>query len=111
MRVMASLNSRRSSPTSTARRLAPIRRTPSRSSTPRLESSTARLRAVWPPTVGKIASGRSRSRIFSSTEGSSGSMYVRSAYSGSVMIVAGFELTRITRSPSRRSTLTACVPE
>ena len=57
MRPMASLKSRRSSPTSTARRLAPIRRTPSRSSTPRRDSSTARLSAVWPPTVGSTRVG------------------------------------------------------
>jgi hypothetical protein len=38
-------------------------------------------------------------------------MYVRSANSGSVMIVAGFEFTRTTSYPSSRSALTACVPE
>ena len=41
------------------------RRTPKRSSTPCSESSTARLSAVWPPSVGSTASGRSRSMIFS----------------------------------------------
>ncbi len=111
IRVIASLKSRRSSPTSTARRLAPMRRMPSRSSTPRRDSSTARFSAVWPPTVGSTASGRSRSRIFSTTSGVSGSTYVRSAYSGSVMIVAGFEFTSETRRPSLRRTLIACVPE
>ena len=63
MRAMASLKSWRSSPISTARRLAPMSRTPSRSRTPRRESSTARLSAVCPPTVGRSASGRSRSRM------------------------------------------------
>jgi hypothetical protein len=38
-------------------------------------------------------------------------MYVASANSGSVMMVAGLEFTRITRSPSARSTRQACVPE
>ena len=38
-------------------------------------------------------------------------MYVRSANSGSVMIVAGFEFTSDTWNPSRRSTLQAWVPE
>ncbi len=38
-------------------------------------------------------------------------MYVRSANWGSVMIVAGFEFTKETLNPSRRSTLQACVPE
>ena len=55
------------------------------------------LRPVWPPSVGSTASGRSRSMIAASTGGVSGSMYVRSAKSGSVMIVAGFELARMTR--------------
>ena len=40
-----------------------------------------------------------------------GSTYVASAISGSVMIVAGFEFTRTTRSPSARSTRQAWVPE
>ncbi len=111
MRAMASLNSCRSSPTSTARRLAPMSRTPSRSSTPLRLSSTARLRAVCPPTVGRRASGRSRSRMASTASGVSGSTYVRSAYSGSVMIVAGFELTSETRRPSFLRALMACVPE
>ena len=38
-------------------------------------------------------------------------MYVRSAKPGSVMIVAGFELTTIVRKPSSRRTLSACEPE
>jgi hypothetical protein len=84
---------------------------PRRSSTPRRDSSTARFSAVCPPTVGSTASGRSRSRIASTYSGVSGSTYVRSAYSGSVMIVAGFEFTSETLMPSRRSTLIACVPE
>ena len=37
---------------------------------------------------------------------SSGSTYVASANSGSVMIVAGFEFTRTIRKPSARSTAT-----
>jgi len=40
-----------------------------------------------------------------------GSTYVASANSGSVMMVAGLELTRLTRIPSARSTRQACVPE
>ena len=40
-----------------------------------------------------------------------GSRYVASANSGSVMIVAGLELMRVTRRPSSRSTRQACVPE
>jgi len=63
------------------------------------------------PTVGSRASGRSRSMIASSTSGVSGSIYVRSASSGSVMIVAGLLFTRMTSRPSARSALQACVPE
>ncbi len=93
MRAIASLKSWRSSPISTARRLAPISRTPSRSSTPRCASSTARLSAVWPPTVGSRASGRSRSRIVSSDLGRERLDVGAVGDSGSVMMVAGFELT------------------
>ena len=57
----------------------------------------AMFRPVWPPSVGSTASGRSRSMIAARTSGVSGSMYVASAKSGSVMIVAGLELARITR--------------
>jgi hypothetical protein len=37
-------------------------------------------------------------------------MYVRSANPGSVMIVAGFELTTIVRKPSSLRTLSAWLP-
>ena len=56
----------------------------------------AQLSAVCPPSVGSSASGLSRAMIFSTTSGVIGSMYVREANSGSVMIVAGLELTRMT---------------
>jgi hypothetical protein len=46
--------------------------------------------------VGSSASGRSRSITAATGPGSSGSTYVASANSGSVMIVAGFELTSTT---------------
>ena len=78
---------------------------------PWLCSSIAAFRAVWPPSVGRIASGRSLAMIVSMTCHVIGSMYVASAKSGSVMIVAGFELTRMTRTPSSRSTRHAWVPE
>ena len=64
----------------------------------------AAFRAVWPPSVGRMASGFSFAMIVSITSGVIGSMYVASAKSGSVMIVAGLELTRITRTPSSRRT-------
>ena len=87
------LNALRSSARWIASRLAPINRTPSRSRSPDSASATATLRPVWPPSVGSSASGRSRSSTASTDAGSSGSMYVRSANCGSVMIVAGFEFT------------------
>ena len=57
----------------------------------------AQLSAVWPPIVGRIASGRSFSMIRATVSQVIGSMYVASAVCGSVMIVAGLELTRIVR--------------
>ena len=89
---------------------APISSTPSSASTPVSASWIARLSAVCPPIVGSSASGRSRSRTLRTPSTSSGSRYVRSAKPGSVMIVAGFELTTIVRKPSSRSTLSACEP-
>ncbi len=108
---MASLNFSRSSATWIASIDAPISRTPCFSSTPRSASSTARFNAVCPPTVGSRLSGFSRAITRSSTSAVSGSTYVRSANSGSVMIVAGLLLTSTTSSPSPRSALQACVPE
>ncbi len=90
---------------------APISSTPYFSSTPVSASAVATLRAVWPPSVASSASGLSFSITFSTNSGVIGSMYVASANSGSVMIVAGLELTRTTRSPSVLSTRQAWVPE
>ena len=111
IRAIASANSARSSATLIARSLAPISSTPYFSSTPLSASASAALSAVCPPMVGSTASGRSRSITSSRNSGVTGSMYVRSANSGSVMIVAGLELTRMTSYPSSRSALAACVPE
>ena len=61
--VIASLNCSRSSAVAMASALAPISSTPCASSTPASTSSIARLSAVWPPSVGSSASGRSRSMI------------------------------------------------
>ena len=65
------------------------------------------LSAVCPPSVGRSTSfpvaprrtisAFSRTMIFSTASGVMGSMYVRSANSGSVMIVAGLEFTSTTR--------------
>ena len=71
--AMATLNCSRSSAVAMAVASAPISSTPSRSSTPASTSSMARLRAVWPPSVGSRASGCSRSMILVSTSMSRGS--------------------------------------
>jgi hypothetical protein len=106
-----SLKSCRSSPRRIASMFAPISSTPCFSSTPASCSATAVLSAVWPPRVGSSASGFSRAMTSSTNPGVIGSTYVASANSGSVMMVAGFELTSDTRSPSARSTRHAWVPE
>ena len=63
---------------------------------PVLATLIAVLRPVCPPSVGRIASGCSLSMIFIKISGVMGSIYVLSAISGSVMIVAGLELIKIT---------------
>ena len=97
-------------------RSAPIISIPNCSNTPWSWSSHAQFNAVCPPRVGRTASigvpsSRSFSMIFRTDSGVMGSMYVRSLIAGSVMIVAGFELTRTTRYPSSFSALHAWVPE
>ena len=71
----------------------------------------AALSAVCPPRVARTASGLSLAMMRSINSGVIGSIYVASANSGSVMIVAGFELTRITLIPSALRTRHAWVPE
>jgi hypothetical protein len=111
MRSMAAVNSSRSSAILIERALAPINSTPYFSSTPVSDNFIATLSAVWPPIVGRSASGFSFAITISTYSGVTGSRYVRSAISGSVMIVAGFEFTRMTSYPSSRSARDACVPE
>ena len=74
----------------------PMSRTPYFSRMPLWWRSIAALSAVWPPSVGRMASGFSAAMIFSMISTVMGSTYVRAANSGSVMIVAGFELSRTT---------------
>ena len=95
--AIASPNASRSSAVWIALAEAPISSIPSSSSTPARSSSIARLSAVWPPSVGSSASGRSRRSTAVTPSRSSGSRYVASAQSGSVMIVAGLELIRTVR--------------
>ena len=71
--------------------------TSNRFSTPSRARSSAQLSAVWPPMVGSSASGRSFSMMLATIGHVMGSMYVTSAVSGSVMMVAGLEFTRTTR--------------
>ena len=79
-----------------ARAFAPISSTPNRSSVPSRTNAIATFNAVCPPIVGSSASGRSRSITLRTHSGVTGSTYVRSASSGSVMMVAGFEFTNTT---------------
>ena len=90
---------------------APISSTPYFSSTPSFANVSAVFKPVWPPIVGNIASGLSFSIIFAIDCHSIGSMYVLSAKVGSVIIVAGLELTKITLKPSFFRALQACAPE
>ena len=94
-----------------AGREAPMSSTPYFSRTPFSATATAVFRPVWPPRVGRRAQGRSFSMMRATVSGSMGSMYVRSARFGSVMIVAGLELTRTTSYPSSLRALRAWVPE
>ncbi len=108
---IVSLKISRSSPRSMAPRLTPMTFTPYLSRMPFFASSMERLRPVCPPRFGKMASGLSFSIICSRRASLSGSMYVASAITGSVMIVAGFEFTRTTLYPQALRALHACVPE
>jgi hypothetical protein len=82
---------------SMARCEAPIISTLNFSSTPSRTRSSAVLSAVWPPMVGRSALGRSFSMMRAIVRQLIGSMYIESALSGSVMMVAGLEFTRMTR--------------
>ena len=86
---------------------APIKITPCFFKTPSLANESAVFKAVCPPIVGRIASGFSFSIIFSTFSQWIGSMYVASASNGSVIIVAGLELTKITLYPSSFKALQA----
>ena len=92
--AIAALKRLRSSARAMASAFAPIISTPHAARTPALARPVARLSAVCPPRVGRRASGRSL-RMMAATESTvSGSMYVASAISGSVITVAGLEFTR-----------------
>ncbi len=109
--AIAALKSPRSSALRITSARAPMSSTRYRASTPASSSATARFSAVCPPMVGSSASGRSRRMMAVSASTVSGSMYVWSANSGSVMMVAGLLLTSTTSYPSSRSALQAWAPE
>ena len=94
---MVSRNKSRSSARSMTSAEAPMSSTPYCSSTPARARAKARFKPVWPPMVGSSASGRSLAMTAVSASTVKGSMYVASAMSGSVMMVAGLLLTRMTR--------------
>ena len=93
-------NSSRFSPRRIASTSAPINLTPYFKRIPSSCNFMAALSAVCPPRVARIADGLSAAITFSRNSVVIGSIYVASANCGSVIIVAGFELTRITRTPS-----------
>ncbi len=72
--VMAFLNLERSSALSIASGVAPISSTPCWASTPLRCRSSAQLSAVWPPMVGRIASGFSVAMMRATTSHWIGSM-------------------------------------
>ena len=95
--IIAFLKRSRSSAVAIASALAPISSgVPGTPTTPRSNNAIAKLSPVCPPKVGSTASGFSRAIMSSKISGVRGSIYVRSAKSGSVIIVAGFELARMT---------------
>jgi hypothetical protein len=73
-RSTTSLNSWRSSALLIASRLAPIISTPNSSRVPFSARAIAAFSAVWPPRVGRTASGRSLAMIERMMSGSIGSM-------------------------------------
>ena len=109
--IIADLKSSLSSAFFIALRDAPISSTLYFLRVPDSAKSIAVLRAVCPPIVGNRASGFSFIIIFLTISGVIGSMYVASAKSGSVIIVAGLELIKIILYPSSFNILHACEPE
>ena len=93
--IIASLKAERSSPLLIASGFAPKNSIPS--SIPFSCILIATLSAVCPPIVGRTASTFSSWMIRSIISSLIGSMYVLSANSGSVMMVAGFEFMSTTR--------------
>ena len=108
---MAFLNSKRSSPRSIASTFTPNTWTSYLSKTPALLNSEHRFKADCPPKLGSKASGLSFSMICVNLSTFNGSIYVTSAVSGSVIIVAGLELTKTILYPNPLNALQACVPE
>ena len=92
---IASLNLLLSSALDIASSSAPINSTLFSFKKPDSETSSDTFKPVWPPIVGRIASGFSFLIIFFKISGVIGSIYVLSATSGSVIIVAGLEFTKI----------------
>ena len=108
---IASLNLLLSSAFDMASSSAPISSTLFSFKKPDSETSKDTFNPVWPPIVGRMASGFSFFIIFFKTSEVIGSIYVLSATSGSVIIVAGLEFTKIILKPSPFKALHAWVPE
>ncbi len=94
---IAFLNNSLSSAREMASTSAPIDSIPYFFKIPCFIRKNAKFNPVWPPKVGNIASGFSFFIISITVSILSGSIYVTSAILGSVIIVAGFELTSIVK--------------
>ena len=100
--LITAMNFSRFSARSIASRVAPIISIPNLAKVPSSYNAQAVFKAIWPPRVGSRASigvplAFSFAMILVTASSVIGSMYVRSENSGSVMIVAGFELTSTMR--------------
>ena len=91
--------------------VAPINSTLYFAKIPFFFNSIDKFNAVCPPIVESNASGLSLEIIFSKKKVFNGSMYVLCVKLGSVIIVAGFEFTKITLYPSSLRALHARAPE
>ena len=104
-------NFSRSSVVSMALISTPMMRTPYLAQIPAASQSIAKFKAVWPPIVGKTASTLWFSKMWMIDAFSKGFKYTWSAFIGSVIIVAGFELIKITSMPSSLRERAAWEPE
>jgi len=103
--------SSRSSVVTMARIGVPSTLTPYFAKIPSSSSLTAQFKAVWPPKVHKMPSGRSRSITCVTNSTVTGKKYTRSARPQEVCTVAMFGLIKMDVTPDSWSALIAWLPE